>query len=228
MSKKKLSRFEENKRFPNLIQLSYPEVKNGITLKGKWKTDFFKNDYPIILELACGKGEYTLELAKKNPENNYIGVDIKGARIWSGCKISNEENLKNICFIRSRIELLEHYFDTDEISEIWITFPDPQPKEFKSHKRLTSIRFLKQYNKFLKKKGVIHLKTDNTQLFNYTIEIIKEFGHSLLFQERNIYESNCQGPPVQIQTFYEKKYLKMGLPIHYLKFSLNGKGTGIF
>ena len=223
MAKHKLFRFSENETFSNLIQLPYTEVMKGVPLKGKWNTDFFKKEQTLILELGCGKGEYTIGLAKRYPEINFLGVDVKGARLWRGCKTSNDEGMKNVGFIRTQIELIDRYFENDEVSEIWITFPDPQPKEFKARKRLTSPLFLNRYKKFLKRDGIIHLKTDNTPFFDYTLEIIKEFGHKLLFQERDIYNFDCSGALVEIQTFYEKKYLELGQPIHYLKFQLNEK-----
>ncbi len=223
MGKNKLFRFAENETFPNLIQLSYPETKEGVPFKGKWNTDFFKNEQPIVLELGCGKGEYTIGLAENDPMKNYLGIDVKGARIWRGCKTSNEKGMTNVGFIRTRIEVIEYYFDPDEVSEIWVTFPDPQPKEFKARKRLTSPRFLEYYRKFLKKNGIIHLKTDNTPLFEYTLEMIKEEGYHLLYSNHDIYNSDLTGAVVQIQTFYEKKYLELGQPIHYLKFRLNEK-----
>ena len=182
MAKHKLFRFSENETFSNLIQLSYTEVMKGVPFKGKWNTDFFTKNNPIIIELGCGKGEYTVGLAKKHPEINFLGVDVKGARLWRGCKTSNDEGMKNVGFIRTQIELIDHYFEPAEVAEIWITFPDPQPKEFKARKRLTSPLFLERYRKFLAKDGIIHLKTDNTSLFDYTLELIEECGHNLLYQ----------------------------------------------
>lgn len=223
MAKHKLFRFSENETFQNLIQLPYTEVIAGVPFKGKWNTDFFTSDKPIIIELGCGKGEYTIGLAKRHPEINFLGVDVKGARLWRGCKISNEDEMKNVGFIRTQIELIDHYFEAEEVSEIWITFPDPQPKEFKARKRLTNPLFLERYRNFLAKDGIIHLKTDNTAFFDYTLEVIKEEGHNLIFQERDVYNSDCKGALVEIQTFYEKKYLELGQPIHYLKFQLNEK-----
>lgn len=223
MAKHKLFRFSENEKFPNLIQLPYTEVMKGVPFCGKWSSDFFKQNQPIILELGCGKGEYTVGLAKRYPKINFLGVDVKGARLWRGCRTSIDENLKNVGFIRTQIELIDHYFEAEEVSEIWITFPDPQPKEFRARKRLTNPLFLEKYRNFLSKDGLIHLKTDNTALFDYTLEIIKEEGHHLIFKERDIYNSDCEGALVEIQTFYEKKYLDLGQPIHYLKFRLNEK-----
>jgi len=224
VAKHKLFRFSENETFPNLIQLPYTEAMKGIPYKGKWNVDFFNTKNPIVIELGCGKGEYSIGLAKRHPEVNFLGVDVKGARLWRGCRTSIDEGLKNVGFIRTQIELIEHYFQVGEVSEIWITFPDPQPKEFKAKKRLTSPAFIERYRKFLAKDGIIHLKTDNTSLFDYTLVMIEEFGHKLLFQERDIYNSSdCKGALIEIQTFYEKKYLELGQPIHYLKFALNEK-----
>lgn len=223
MAKHKLFRFSENETFPNLIQLPYTKVIEGVPHKGKWAKDFFNNKQSLILELGCGKGEYTIGLAKRYPENNFIGVDVKGARLWRGCRTSNDEQMNNVGFIRTQIELIDHYFEKEEVSEIWITFPDPQPKEFKARKRLTNPLFLERYRKFLAKDGLIHLKTDNTPFFDYTLEVIKEEGHHLIFHERDVYNSDCEGALIEIQTFYEKKYLELGQPIHYLKFQLNEK-----
>ncbi len=221
MAKNKLFRFAENETFPNLIQMSYKEIEKGVPLKGNWNKDFFKNENPIVLELGCGKGEYTVGLAKRNPEKNFIGVDIKGARLWRGCKTSNEENMPNVGFIRTRIEHIASYFNTEEVSEIWITFPDPQPKEIKVRKRLTSPRFLDIYKNFLAKDGIIHLKTDNIGLFEYTVtEVIEQHQHELIYLTRDLYNSDCKGAPKEIQTFYEKKYLEQGIPINYVKFRM--------
>ena len=220
-AKNKLERFSENASFDNLFQYSYEEVVNGFPLKGKWSNDFFKNNHPIILELGCGKGEYTVGLAKKNPDKNYIGIDIKGARMWRGLKSTQEEGLANVAFIRTRINLIEHYFDQNEVSEIWITFPDPQPREFKAKKRLTSPQFLNQYRKFLKKNSTIHLKTDNIIFFEYTLDVIKQEKLKLLFSSYDIYNETLDNELTQIQTFYEKKWLDHGTKIKYLKFKLS-------
>ncbi len=180
MAKHKLFRFSENETFPNLVQLPYTEVIKGVPYKGKWNIDFFTKNNRIIIELGCGKGEYTIGLAKRYPDINFLGVDVKGARLWRGCKTSNDEKMKNVGFIRTQIELIDHYFKAEEISEIWITFPDPQPKEFKARKRLTNPLFLERYRKFL----------------------VKEEGHHLIFQERDVYHSDFKGALVEIQTFY--------------------------
>jgi tRNA (guanine-N7-)-methyltransferase len=221
VAKNKILRFSENKTFPNLVQLDYEDIIKGVPLKGKWKSEFFRNNNPIVIELGCGKGEYTIGLAKRNLNKNYIGIDIKGARIWRGCKTSNKESLGNVGFIRARIEHIELIFDKEEIDEIWITFPDPQPKGFKAKKRLTSPRFLDIYKKFLSQEGVIHLKTDNDVFFEYTIEVIEEFNHKLIYLTHDLYKSDCKGAPAEIQTFYEKKYLGQGQNINYVKFKMN-------
>lgn len=220
MTKKKLLYFAENITFDNFIQLSYQEVISGVALKGKWKKNFFKNENPIVLELGCGKGEYTVGLAEKYPEKNYIGIDIKGARMWRGCKTSQGKNLKNVAFIRTKIDLIKYFFDKNEISEIWLTFPDPQPKKYKARKRLTSPRFLEIYYNILRPEGIIHLKTDNTGLFDYTLEVIKKNGHQLLYFTENLYNSGYNDDKISINTFYEKMFLEQNIPIKYLKFKL--------
>ena len=221
MSKRKLRSFAETFTFKNFFQPTYPELIKGFPLKGKWNTDFFKNENPIIIELGCGKGEYTVELANNHPENNYIGMDIKGARMWRGCKTSVENEYKNVAFIRHRIELLEHFISKDELSEIWITFPDPQPKIAKQ--RLTSPRFLNTYKNVLKPDGIIHLKTDNIDLFNYTLEIIEENYHSLLLKTDDFHNSKFDDEIKSIQTFYEKMFTEKGIPINYLEFILKSQ-----
>lgn len=220
MAKHKLARFAENETFPNLFQYTYGEIIQGVAQKGKWH-EFFKNDHPIVLELGCGKGEYSVGLAQKNPDRNFIGMDIKGARMWRGCKTSQEDNLQNIAFVRSHIELIEHFFEAGEVDEIWVTFPDPQPKEYKARKRLTSPRFLSYYKKILKKDGIIHLKTDNDGLYEYTLEVIQEAQHKILFSSNDLYNSGYENEAVWFQTFYENKYLSTGKNINYVKFKLH-------
>lgn len=219
--KNKLQRFAENLTFSNLFQYRYEEVVKGFPLKGKWKTDFFHNNHPLILELGCGKGEYTVEMARRNPDKNYIGIDIKGARMWRGLKTTQEENLKNVAFVRTRIELSEYYFGEKEVDGLWITFPDPQIKAKRERKRLTSPRFLKRYAKFLTPDAVIRLKTDALLLYDYTREVIEADHHILLEANEDIYHSGIDNELTQIQTFYEKKWLEHGTPIRYLAFRLN-------
>jgi tRNA (guanine-N7-)-methyltransferase len=220
-NKNKLQRFAENKTFGNMFQLTYEEVKNGFALKGKWRSGFFKNDHPLILELACGKGEYTVGLAERYPDKNFIGMDIKGARIWRGLVTAKEKGLHNVAFIRTRIDQIGFYFDQEEIDEIWITFPDPQPRVRDEKRRLTSPQFLKRYEPLLKKDHIIHLKTDNIILYDYTLDVIKEGGHTLLYANEDIYHSELNNEVTQIQTFYEKMWLDNGVKIKYLQFRLN-------
>lgn len=222
--KNKLQRFAENLTFDNLFQLYYDELKQGFPLKGKWHQDFFKNDGDIVLELGCGKGEYTTGLAERYPEKNFIGVDIKGSRLYLGLKHSRDHGLKNVAFIRTRINLLDMCFGENEISEIWITFPDPQPREAKAKKRLTSSWFLNSYRKFMKPEGIIHLKTDNIIFFESTLDIIKEEGHEILFQTDDAYHEDIDNELTQIQTYYEKIWLDYGTKIKYLEFKLNQDG----
>lgn len=220
MGKNKLARFAENETFANLFQLTYEQVtKEGFALKGKWNKEFFKNDNPIVLELGCGKGEYTVGLAKKYPNKNFIGIDIKGARLWRGCKTSNEDKMTNVAFVRTHIQMIESYFAQNEVSEIWITFPDPQLK--KPNKRLTCERFLKLYKNILKQEGIVHLKTDSQELYEFTKdEVLIPTKREILYNTNDLYNSDFKEDVIEIQTFYETMYLKIGKPITYLKFRL--------
>lgn len=222
MTKRKLERFEEMKEFSNVLQPAFDEVFNkDFRLKGRWNRDFFGNNNPIILELGCGKGEYTIELAKKFKDANFIGVDIKGARIWKGAKTALNETINNAAFLRTRIELINSFFDINEINEIWITFPDPQLKNKK--KRLTCGRFLKSYQKFMKQNGFIHLKTDNEFLYNYTMNIIKHNKLEIDYFTENLYSSHNENEILSVKTYYESKFMKQGLKIYYLRFKLNNE-----
>ena len=219
-SKNKLYKFKENETFECLIQPTKDEVfQKDSSLKGKWGEKIFGNDHPIILELGCGKGEYTIALAEKFPENNYIGVDIKGARLWKGAKYVTENKLPNAAFLRTRIEFIDSFFAQDEISEIWLTFSDPQPN--KPRKRLSSEQFLTLYSRFLKPDGLIHLKTDSRLLYESTLEIISEGGHKLLESDDDIYNSGRGEDEItSVRTFYEQQFLAEGLPITYIKWKL--------
>jgi len=219
-SKNKLKRFRENETFKNVIQPTREEVLNGFKLKGKWHS-FFGNNNPIVLELGCGKGEYTVALAQKNKDINYIGIDIKGARFWRGAKTALEENLNNVAFVRTQIELIDNIFDKNEVSEIWITFPDPQIKYKRTVHRLTNIDFLKKYHHVLKPNGIVHLKTDSEFLHGYTIGLLQGLDQEILYAHHHIY-NNSEAPKevVNVQTFYEKQYLEKNKPITYLKFRL--------
>lgn len=219
--KKKLQHFAENLTFDNLFQLRFEQLAaTGFPLKSKWK-DFFGNNYPIVLELGCGKGEYTIGLARNYPDMNYIGIDIKGARLWRGLKDAQKDQLRNVAFIRTRIELIEHFFGEGEISEIWITFPDPQPQFSRIRKRLTHQRFLERYASFLKTDGIIHLKTDSQLLYDYTLEVIRENGHKLLVAKDDLYSEEGEDVVKRIRTFYEQKWLALGIPIKYIRFALS-------
>ncbi len=221
-SKNKLKRFLENETFSNLFQPTRDELLNdNFSLKGNWNKQYFKNNRPIVLELGCGKGEYTLGLSKRYPEKNFIGIDIKGARIWRGAKTALQEQRNNIAFVRMQIELIEKVFAPDEVAEVWITFPDPQIKYKRTKHRLTNPDFLKRYQNILKEDGVIHLKTDSEFLHGYTIGLLQGLGHDILYAHHNIYV-NTYAPEevVNIQTFYEKQFLKQGKAITYLKFRL--------
>lgn len=220
-SKNKLKRFKENLNFTNLFQPTRDDlIEKNFELRGKWNS-FFKNDNPIVLELGCGKGEYTTELAKLNPNKNYIGIDIKGARIWKGAKESIQNNLNNVCFIRTQIELIDKIFFKQEISEIWITFPDPQQKIQRKKHRLTNVVFMSMYKKILKKGGEVNLKTDSEFLHGYTLGIIEGMGIDPIFSNHDIYSNNNAPKEVlEIKTFYEKKFID-SKKITFLKFKFD-------
>ena len=221
MGKNKLKKFAENETFDLLFQVDYEALKQeGFYLKENWNSTFFKNNHPIILEIGCGKGEYTLGLAQRYPDKNFIGIDRKGARLWAGCKQAVENGMTNVGFIRTKAENLPLVFSENEVSEIWITFPDPQPRKSKSGKRLTSPEFLERYRQFLKKDGVVHLKTDSRLLYGFTLEVIAGQGLQIVYQTDDLYRSGCQLDVMGIQTCYESLWLSQGLNIHYLQFKL--------
>ena len=188
-------------------------------LKGKWHSDFFKNENPIVIELGCGRGEYTVSLAERHPEKNFIGIDWKGARLWRGAKTSFDNKMPNVAFLRIMILNIGNFFSTDEISEIWITFPDPQPQQSRERKRLTSPRFLDLYKQFLKSGGDIHLKTDNKGFYDYTLEVIEENKLKKKYSTDDLYHSDAVNEILEIKTTYEKIFLEQGSKICYLKFS---------
>lgn len=219
--KDKIRKFRENLTFECLIQPTTEEVLGkDHPIKGHWHEKVFKNQNPIVLELGCGKGEYTIALSQRNPDKNFIGVDIKGARLWKGAKYATENALPNVAFLRTRIEFITSLFAENEVSEIWVTFADPQPN--KPKKRLTSHQFLTKYKTFLKPDGIIHLKTDSILLHESTLEVIREGGHKLLEANNDIYapESHVAEEITSIKTFYESQFLAKGMPITYLKFVL--------
>ena len=222
-SKNKLKRFKENLTFKNVIQPSREIlVDNNFEYKGKWSDLFFKNNNPIIIELGCGKGEYSIELAKLNPEKNFIGIDIKGARFWRGAKTAVDEGLNNIAFVRSQIELIDKIFSKSEVSEIWITFPDPQIKFKREKHRLINLKFINLYKNILVPNGIINLKTDSEFLHGYMLGLIKSTNFlELIYSNHNIY--NNSGAPedvLSIQTFYELKFLKQQKPITFINFKV--------
>lgn len=223
MGKNKLKRFRENETFTNVLQPSREEILSGnFPLKGKWASDFFQNENPIVLELGCGKGEYTVNLAQQYPHKNFIGVDIKGARFWRGAKTALEEKVPNAAFLRCQIELIDMIFASNEVAEIWITFPDPQIKYKRTKHRLTNADFLEKYKKILAPDGLIHLKTDSEFLHGYTLGLLHGLGHEILYANHHIYRN--EGAPAEvlaIQTTYEKIYLAQGKPITYIRFRLH-------
>lgn len=217
-----MRKFTEMKSFINVFQPGIEELyKDDFFLKGKWCKDYFRNNHPIILELGCGKGEYTVRLAEKDPNINFIGMDIKGARIWTGARYAIDHRLNNVVFIRSRIEFVNSFFDRDEIHEIWLTFPDPQLKRKRNKKRLTGSLFLNMYRQFLADRGIVHLKTDNRELFEHTRNLLNYNQLRLLQETEDLYNSEITGPAKEIRTYYENQFLEKGMKINYLAFSLN-------
>jgi tRNA (guanine-N7-)-methyltransferase len=220
-SKNKLKRFRENDTFTNVVQPTREEaVGDGLYLKGNWNKAFFKNDNPIVLELGCGKGEYTVSLAKMYPNKNFLGVDIKGARFWRGAKTALEEDLHNVGFLRTQIELIDGLFAENEVDEIWITFPDPQIKFKRTKHRLTNEDFLNKYKKILKEQGVMHLKTDSEFMHGYTLGLLQGLRLPIAFAHHDVYGIGDEAPAevTGIQTFYESQYLEAGKKITYICF----------
>lgn len=222
MGKNKLARFEENRILPNVIQPTRAEALDNFHLKGKWRSEIFKNENPIVVELGCGKGEYSVGLAKAFPEKNFIGIDIKGARFWFGAKEATEKNMKNVAFLRTQIELLDCFFDENEVDEIWITFPDPQIKYRRTKHRMTHPDFLERYRKVLKPEGIVHLKTDSEFLHGYTLGILQGSGHKILTAHHDIYGAPEYEPNTEhlreIKTYYEELFSSKGKTITYIKF----------
>jgi tRNA (guanine-N7-)-methyltransferase len=231
----KLKKFAENETFRCLLQpdasailAKEPGSKelrlNPHPIKGRWGAEMFGNDNPIVLELGCGKGDYTIALALRNPNINYIGVDIKGARLWKGAKYATENALPNVAFLRTRIEFIDAFFGPDEVSEIWLTFSDPQLRG-SENARLSSPLFLARYRNFLRSTGIIHLKTDSRYLYEYTQAVCRANRLPVLFQSTDVYhDTPCPEVVTQVQTFYEKMFLEMGLPITYMAFTIGHEG----
>lgn len=221
-SKNKQKRFKENETFANVLQPTRDDLVNqSYPLKGQWNTSFFKNNNPLILELGCGKGEYSVSLAKKFPDKNFIGIDIKGARFWRGAKTAIAEGLTNVAFLRTQIELIEYAFAANEVDEIWITFPDPQIKYKRTKHRMTNADFLQRYKTVLKPDGVVNLKTDSEFMHGYTLGLLHGAGHEVLYANHDIYRQ--EGSPEEvtsIQTYYESQYLEKNKAITYIRFKI--------
>lgn len=222
MGKNKLRKFAENETFKNMVQAPRTDLlENGLHLKGKWHKEFFKNDRPIVLELGCGKGEYTVGLGEKFPEKNFIGIDIKGARMWRGARTATDHKMTNIGFLRTHIELIHNCFAKGEVSEIWITFPDPQIKYRRRKKRLTAPDMLEMYRSILADDAVIHLKTDSQFLYGYTLGIIEGYGHKVIDSSYDIDRQKARNQLLKIKTNYEGIFRTKGMTITYLKFKLS-------
>jgi len=218
--KRKLARFAENETFPHMFQPKmFPPVDH--TLKGKWHSDFFKNNNPIVLELGCGRGEYTVNLAEKFPAKNFVGIDWKGARLWRGAKTVQENKMQNVAFLRIMIQNILNFFSPNEVSEIWITFPDPQPQSTRERKRLTALRFLEMYKQILIPGGIIHLKTDNKGFYDFTLDVIGENKFNKIYATADLYHSDADNEILGIKTTYEKMFLEQGMKICYLKFAIS-------
>lgn len=221
-SKNKLKRFRENDTFSNVFQPTREEVVgNEFPLKGKWNSEFFKNDNPIVVELGCGKGEYSVGLAERFPDKNFVGIDIKGARFWRGAKTATDTDLNNVAFVRTQIEIIDGIFAEHEVSEFWITFPDPQIKYKRTKHRMTNTEFLQLYKRILKPDGIMNLKTDSEFMHGYTLGLLHGEGHEVLYANHDVYKN--EGSPEEvtaIQTFYENQYLKVNKAITYIKFKI--------
>lgn len=223
MGKNKLKKFADMETIDFVFQYPFARLqKETFPLKGRWGADFFGNDKPIVLELGCGKGEYTVGLARRFPDKNFIGVDIKGARMWTGASEARDTGMKNVAFVRTSIELIDSFFAPGEVSEIWITFPDPQMK--KATKRLTSTRFMNLYRRILVDGGLIHLKTDSPFLYTYTDLMVKLNRLPVVESTADLYASGSAGDILDIKTHYERQWLARGLTIKYLQFRLPAEG----
>ena len=228
MSKGKLAKFADMAKYENVFQYPYSVVEHvPFEMQGHWREWYFHNDHPIVLELGCGKGEYAVSLARLYPEVNFIGVDIKGARMWTGATQAIQEGLRNVAFLRTNIEIIDRFFAKDEVQEIWLTFSDPQMKN--PRKRLSSTYFLERYRRFLINRGVIHLKTDSNFLFTYTTLMVEKNHLPLVFRTENLYHTEGLDPQtsriLSIQTYYERMWIERGLNIKYMKFQLPHEGV---
>lgn len=231
MGKNKLIKFAENKTFPHFFQPVFEDLRDhGFPLKGVWREEFFKNDAPIVIELGCGKGEYCVGLAELEPERNYIGMDVKGSRMWHGAKTAQINGWSNLAFIRSKVNQVERFFGPSEISDIWLTFSDPQARESRAHRRLTHPRFIKMYQYLLGPSGKVHLKTDSPLLYEYTLNVIEEMGLEIVWRSADVYGElihrvdDLLRRKLEIRTYYEAIWLKQELKIHYLEFKVHPNG----
>ena len=223
MSKGKLAKFADMKKYSHVFEFPYSVMDDfSFGMRGNWNRDFFRNDHPIVLELGCGRGEYTVGLARMYPDKNFIGVDIKGARMWTGATESLKEGLKNVAFLRTNIEIIDRFFVENEVNEIWLTFPDPQMK--KVSKRLTSTSFMERYRRFLVPEGLIHLKTDSNFMFTYTKYMVEKNQLPVEFCTDDLYHSGLVDEILGMQTYYEQQWLDRGLNIRYIKFRLRREG----
>ncbi|MEX1136892.1 MAG: tRNA (guanosine(46)-N7)-methyltransferase TrmB [Balneolales bacterium] len=221
MSKNKLQRYAEIQELANVIELAHFDEGDHADIRGNWKRDVFCNENPITLELACGKGDYLLALAAKFPKRNFVGIDIKGDRIWKGAQYASNSGLNNVRYLRVFIDHIKNYFTSNEVSEIWITFPDPYPSTTKEMKRLTSPPFLEMYHNILQRGHSIHLKTDDRSLFDYTLETLKSKNGRVLQVVEDVYGNHEVPELLNIKTYYEKKHLKAGKTIMYVQFCLD-------
>jgi tRNA (guanine-N7-)-methyltransferase len=209
------------KGFDHVIEPPFEEVfRKDHSLKGRWHSDWFRNSNPIVLELGCGKGEYTVGMAEKYPEKNFVGIDIKGARMWKGARESLQKNLANAAFLRTRIEFTGSFFSAGEVDEIWLTFPDPQLKKKREKKRLSGPLFLNLYRQYLKDGGIVHLKTDSRALYDYSLSVVEANSLPVVSSLTDLYGGLTGDPLLSIRTFYEEKFLSQGTPITYLAFRL--------
>ena len=226
MGKNKLQKFEAMNHYPNVFQYPFSVLQEKeFEMKGKWNELFFKNGNPIVIEIGCGKGEYTVGLAKLYPDKNFIGIDIKGARMWSGATQSFQEKITNVAFLRTHIELIDRFFASGEISEIWITFPDPQMA--KVNKRMTSTRFIRLYSRILKENGIIHLKTDSPFMYTYTCAMIQANNLPEIVATDDLYKSELVDNILSIQTFYEQQWISRGMNIKYIRFICESRSNYI-
>lgn len=220
MGKNKLKKFDDMRQWEHVIEQAQFEAEDH-PLKGRWNAEFFRNDHPIVLELGCGKGEYTVGLGQLYPEKNFIGIDIKGARMWTGARQAAEKGMTNVAFLRTHIEFIRRFFAPGEIAEVWLTFPDPQMKKYR--KRLTSTRFMPDYQELMGQHGVVHLKTDSNFMYRYTAEMAKANQLEVLIDTEDLYHCGLVDKILSIQTFYESQWIQRGLSIKYLKFVIGNR-----